>query len=74
MTVATKEAKRLRHAESQRKYRKKLRRMGFKKVELLIPPDLWRTLKPALSKYGTHKRPAQAIIKLLGNIRFKPKE
>lgn len=68
------ETKQLRHAEAQRRYRKKVRSMGFKKVELSIPPDLWRTLKPALSRYGTHKRPAPAIIKLLRNIKFKPKE
>lgn len=55
----------------QRKYRAKLEREGYKRLDLNIPAETWEKLKPHLSKYGGDTHPGKAIVGLLGSIRFK---
>jgi len=57
--------------ERQRKYRKKLKAKGCKRLDISIPAETWEKLKPHLDKYGGDKSPGKAVVRLLGCIRFK---
>ena len=58
------------HCLSQRKRRALMHMEGYKRLEINIPPELWRRLEPKLKPYGGKHYPGLAVVKLLGNIRF----
>jgi hypothetical protein len=57
-------------AETQRQYRKKLIDSGAVRLDIYIPADLWRRLKPHLRQYHQGRYPGKAIVELLKDIRF----
>lgn len=54
------------HASRQRKYRDKRRSQGYERLDIFIPPDLWRKLRPHIGHY----KPGIGLIKFLENIDF----
>lgn len=56
--------KRERHAEQQRKHRAAMRKKGYKRLEISIPPELWSKLKLRLGHY----QPGIALVKLLSEM------
>jgi hypothetical protein len=58
------------HLLRQRKYRQKQGLLGFKRVELSLPPDLWARLEPRLKCYGDGRHPGESLVKLLQSLEF----
>lgn len=58
--------KRKQQAARQSEHRAKLRKLGYKRLEIHIPPALWRRLRPVIGHY----QPGKALVRLLDEIDF----
>lgn len=58
------------HLLRQRKYRAKQGMLGYKRIELCLPPDLWERLEPRLRLYGDGRHPGESLVKLLESLEF----
>jgi hypothetical protein len=74
MTTKATHPKRKTPTERQRKYRERLKREGYQRIELNIPPELWAELEPLLAGYyhgRTH--PGHGMVRLLWGLFRDPR-
>lgn len=57
--------------QNQRDYRKRLKKAGYIRLEINIPPDVFAKLKPYLRHYRNGAFTGKAIVNLLSEIKFK---
>lgn len=63
--------KRQRQTQAQKDYRKRLKEAGYIRLEINIPPELFKRLKPHLKHYHNGAFTGKAIVNLLNQIRFE---
>lgn len=63
--------KRQRQTQAQKDYRKRLKEAGYIRLEINIPPELFKRLKPHLRYYHNKAFTGKAIVNLLNQIEFK---
>jgi hypothetical protein len=52
-------------AERQKEYRDSLTRQGYRRLDIWIPPKVWRKLEPHLREYGGGTHPGHALVRFL---------
>lgn len=72
LPILSAEQLRANHAESQRKYRQKLKDEGFMRVEIFISPELWAKMRPYLDQYKGYGglQPGRAIVDFLSDLSY----